>query len=94
MARSLKRAASSFFLKRKAELANADMDGCCAEINAFVRGEWGGLARLQRVLESLWIHFRIPVRARRKLLECLGLRPFTDTRTQRISFYMPKETTT
>lgn len=69
----------------------ADVGGCLAEMRAFQRGGIGGLARLHAVLPSLWIHYRVPPPAHRKLLARMGLRAYTDTLTQRISFYLPSQ---
>lgn len=73
---------------RRGETQLADVEGCCAEMRAFLRGGVAGRARLWRVLDRLWEHFAIPPPARRKLLARHGLRAYTDTLRGTLSFYV------
>jgi hypothetical protein len=69
----------------------ANTADCLAEMRAFQRGGIGGLARLREVLPTLWLHYRVPQQAHRKLLARIGLRSYLDTLTQRILFYLPSQ---
>ena len=64
---------------------------CLDEMQAFIRGGVPGLARLQRVLPSLFEHYAIPDAMRADLVHQCELHPFYDVPHQRVSFHLHLE---
>jgi hypothetical protein len=60
-----------------------------SDIQPFIRGGLPGLARLKQVLGTILKHHRVPLRRQRALLFAAGLRAYTSTDRQTVSFYLP-----
>jgi NCAIR mutase (PurE)-related protein len=65
---------------------------CMVEIKTFCDGGMPGLERLCRVIESIFKYYEITSsRQQERIIHRCGLKPYTNTQTQTIKFYIEEE---